>query len=140
MGMTGNQDTAAETDAWCEAIVARLKAEVEDSVRALEKGDRLKSGDVVGADRKARAVGSLMRTVRQFSAHARSARGGREASDENKDEMGEGDDSPETCERLRHALESDFDRLHGRLEAAGVAVEPGCWPTARTEGCRVRSA
>ena len=129
--MTGNQDRAAALEGWAETVIGAMQAEIDDCARALAEGERLKAGDVAGAERKARTAGVIARSVRALLAAAGRRR--REDDDETGGGTADRDDSPETRERDRADLEHSLGQLHGRFDAAGLVVEPGCWPAARPD-------
>jgi hypothetical protein len=129
--MTGNQDKAADLEGWAETVTGVLKAEIDDCVRAIAEGERLKAGDVAGVERKARAVGVIARSVRALLATAAAA--SRRGDDDTGGEAADRDDRPWTRERDHAELEHGLDQLHGRFDEADLVVEPGCWPVARAE-------
>jgi hypothetical protein len=133
--MTGNQDRAAGPEGWAETMMRAIKPEIEDCVRSVTAGERLAPGDVAGAERKARCLGVMARSVRSVAAMATPSRreGPATADDDAGGETADRDDSPETRDRLRHELEHRLDQLHGRFDAKGVVVEPGRWPVARSD-------
>ena len=89
-------------------------------------------GDVAEVERQARTVGVIARTGRAIVALTPAAGGARDPGVK-EDEMKNRDDSPENLERMRAELETRLDRLNAVLEAKGIVVEPGCWPTARPD-------
>jgi hypothetical protein len=139
--MSENQNTTAtRTLAWATELPNALIPIVDKSVDILRE-DTLAAGDVAGAERKARAAGVIARTAKAIAALAViDAAGGDadRAAPQEEDEMDHRDDSPETLQRLRDELESRLNRLRSVLETKGLAVEPGRWPTARTEQEPVR--
>ncbi|MGV8929242.1 MAG: hypothetical protein ACOH1E_05790 [Brevundimonas sp.] len=111
---------------------------IDESVAVL-KAVTLAPGDMVAAERRARAVGTLARSVRAVLAMTPPSRTGGESRPE-EDEMRHRDDSPENLERMRAELEARLDRLNAVLEAKGIVVEPGCWPVARPDRERLHPA
>ena len=105
---------------------------------AVMKAVPLTAGALAGAERRIRSVGVAARSVRAVVALSPSSRPRGERPPE-EDEMKHRDDSPENLERMRAELEARLDRLNGVLEAKGIVVEPGCWPTARSDRERLRA-
>ena len=130
MGMTGNQDKAADLEGWAETVVAAMRAEIDDCARALAEGERLKAGDITGIERKARAIGVLARSTGAVLTTAGRAR---RDDDDTGGEAADRDDRPWTRDRDQAQLEHGLDQLHGRFDEADLVVEPGCWPAARAE-------
>lgn len=87
-------------------------------------------GDVAEVERQARTVGVIARSVRAVVALTPASRVATGAEAE-EDEMKHRDDSPENLERMRAELETRLDRLNAVLEAKGIVIEPGCWPSPR---------
>lgn len=88
------------------------------------------SGDMAGVERQARTVGVIARSAKAIVALTPAAR--RTGKSEREEEgTHHRDDSPESLERMRAELEARLDRLNAVLDAKGIVVEPGCWPTAR---------
>lgn len=96
-------------------------------------------GDVAGVERQARTVGVIARSARAVVALTPAPAGPRDP-EAKEDEMKHRDDSPENLERMRAELETRLDRLNAVLEAKGIVVEPGCWPTARADREPVHTA
>lgn len=119
------------TAAWEAGRLDDFMAMIDESV-AVVKGLTLEPGDVKTAVIRARAVGVLARSVRAVTALSPSLRR-RGARLPEEDEMKHRDDSPENLERMRIELEARLGRLNATLEAKGIVVAPGCWPTARAE-------
>ncbi len=138
MGMTGNQDRAARAAAWAGDLQDQFMLMIDEDV-ALMKAMVAKPGDLIVAARRIRAVGAAARSVRAVMALSPPSRSGGDRQLE-EDEMKHRDDSPENLERMRAELEARLDRLNAVLEAKGIVVEPGCWPTARTDREPVRTA
>ena len=138
MGMTGNQDRAARAAAWAGDLQDQFMLMIDEDV-ALMKAMAAKPGDLIVAARRIRAVGAAARSVRAVMALSPPSRSGGDRQLE-EDEMKHRDDSPENLERMRAELEARLDRLNAVLEAKGIVVEPGCWPTARTGREPVRTA
>ncbi|GLS01339.1 hypothetical protein GCM10007859_13520 [Brevundimonas denitrificans] len=138
MGMTGNQDRAARAAAWSDALQDDFMAIVDEDVVVL-KAARPAVDDLAAAVRRVRAVGVFARSVRAVVALSPPPRSGGDRHPE-EDEMKHRDDSPENLERMRAELETRLDRLNAVLEAKGIVVEPGCWPTARPDRESVQSA
>lgn len=138
MGMTGNQDRAARAAAWSDALQDDFMAIVDADVAVL-KAATPEAGDLSAAVRRVRAVGVFARSVRAVVALSPPPRsgGGRQLEE---DEMKHRDDSPENLERMRADLETRLDRLNAVLEAKGIVIEPGCWPTARADREPIQSA
>lgn len=131
MGMTGNQDRAGRAQAWSGDRQDDFMAMIDDDVAVL-KASPTASGDVTGAARRIRAVGTAARSVRAVVALSPSSRSRGDRQPE-EDEMQNRDDSPENLERLRADLQDRLDRLNAVFEAKGIVVEPGCWPAARAD-------
>ena len=138
MGMTGNQDRAGRAAAWSDAMQDDFMAIVDADVVVL-KAAKPAEGDLGAAERWVRAVGVFARSVRAVVALSPPSRSGGDRQLE-EDEMKHRDDSPENLERMRAELEARLDRLNAVLEAKGIVVEPGCWPTARPDRESVQSA
>ena len=96
-------------------------------------------GDVAEVERQARTVGVIARSAKAIVVLTPVQGGARDPGLE-EDEMRNRDDSPENLERMRAELEARLDRLNAVLEAKGIVVEPGCWPTARAERKPVHAA
>ena len=111
---------------------------IDETVDVLE-GRPLEHGDVAGAERQARTMGVIARSAKAVQALVPAPRGGNDPEAE-EDEMKHRDDSPENLERMRAELETRLDRLNAVLEAKGIVIEPGCWPTARADREPVHSA
>ena len=129
--MTGNQDRAGRAAAWTGDLQERLIPLIDETVDVFE-GRRPERGDVAGAERQARTVGVIARSARAVAALTPVPGSARDPEAE-EDEMKHRDDSPENLERMRAELETRLDRLNAVLEAKGIVVEPGCWPTARAD-------
>lgn len=134
--MSENQDRAERILAWARELPDKLTPLIDDSIKASEP--ELKAGDLVGAQRKARAVvavsaaGKAVVSLLSVAAKARERRCAPPPQQE--DEMDHRDDSPETLERLRDELESRLRRLRSVLESKGLDGEPRPWPPARAAG------
>lgn len=131
MGMTGNQDRAAQAAAWAAAWQGDCMTMIDEDGAVL-KAAPAGPGDVAAAVRRIRAVGVVARSVRAVVALSPPSRSRGDRQPE-EDEMKHRDDSPENLERLRAELEARLDRLNAVFEAKGIVVEPGCWPTARPD-------
>ncbi len=131
MGMTGNQDRAAQAAAWAAAWQDDCMTMIDEDGAVL-KAAPAGPGDVAAAVRRIRAVGVVARSVRAVVALSPPSRSRGDRQPE-EDEMKHRDDSPENLERLRAELEARLDRLNAVFEAKGIVVEPGCWPTARPD-------
>jgi len=134
--MTGNQDRAQRAAEWAADLQGLLMPVIDRSVAVLLDTVPAK-GDVAAAEKQARAVGVIARSARAVVALTLETSGTAEPEAE-EDEMKHRDDSPENLERLRAELDTRLDRLNAVLEAKGIVVEPGCWPTPRAERERVR--
>jgi hypothetical protein len=135
--MTGNQDRAGRAAAWAADLQDQFMPMIDESV-AVAKAMRPAAGDLAAAERRARTVGVLARSVRAVVAMIPAPR--RSDSRTEEDEMKHRDDSPENLERMRAELEARLDRLNAVLESKGIVVEPGCWPTARADRERLQSS
>lgn len=138
LGMPGNQDIRGRAAAWADDVMEALAPVIDACVETLT-AEPLTRGDLPGAERRARMVGVIARSARAVVALATGPRAAR-VPEQEEDEMDHRDDSPETLERLRAALGARLDRLDALLEQKGLAVPPGAWPTARTDGEPVRTA
>lgn len=138
MGMTGNHDRAERAAAWAGDLQDQFMLMIDEDV-AVMKAMAPTPGDLVVAARRIRAVGAAARSVRAVRALSPSPRSGGDRQPE-EDEMKHRDDSPENLKRMRAELEARLDRLNAVLESKGVVVEPGCWPTARTDREPVHAA
>lgn len=137
MGMTGNQDRTERAAAWAAGLQDQLMPMIDESV-AVMKPMTPAAGDLAAAERRARAVGVVARSVRAVVAMSPPTRRSDRRPEE--DEMKHRDDSPENLERMRAELEARLNRLNAVLESKGIVVEPGCWPTARTDRERLLPA
>lgn len=138
MGMTGNQDRAGRAAAWSDVMQDDFMTIVDEDVEVL-KAAKPAEGDLAAAVRRVRAVGVFARSVRAVVVLSPPSRSGGDRQLV-EDEMKLRDDSPENLERMRAELEARLDRLNAVLEAKGIVVEPGCWPTARPDRESVQSA
>jgi hypothetical protein len=138
LGMTGNQDRAGRAAAWSDALQDDFMAIIDEDVVVL-KAAKPAVDDLAAAVRRVRAVGVFARSVRAVVVLSPPSRSGGDRQLE-EDEMKHRDDSPENLERMRAELETRLDRLNAVLEAKGIVVEPGCWPTARPDRESVQSA
>lgn len=131
MGMTGNQDRAARAAAWAGDLQEMLMPIIDRGVLVVA-AKAPEPGDVAEVERQARTVGVIARSGRAIVALTPAPSGVKDAGVE-EDEMKNRDDSPENLERMRAELETRLARLDAVLEAKGIVVEPGCWPTARSD-------
>lgn len=138
MGMTGNQDRAARAAAWVGDLQDMLMPIIDRGVLVVAASVPA-PGDVADVERQARTVGVIARSAKAVAALTPVQGGARDPALE-EDEMRNRDDSPENLERMRAELEARLDRLNAVLEAKGIVVEPGCWPTARAEREPVHAA
>ncbi|MFN3668419.1 MAG: hypothetical protein ACK4VY_03870 [Brevundimonas sp.] len=128
--MTENSTAAERAAAWAAALQEQLMPIIDRGVGVVA-AQVPTEGDIAVVERQARAVAAIARSARAIVALTPAARGAPKA------EPGEGgindrDDSPESLERMRAELEARLDRLNAVLDAKGIVVEPGCWPTARS--------
>lgn len=138
MGMTGNQDRAARAAAWVGDLQDMLMPIIDRGVLVVAASVPA-PGDVAEVERQARTVGVIARSAKAIVALTPVQGDARDPGLE-EDEMRNRDDSPENLERMRAELEARLDRLSAVLEAKGIVVEPGCWPTARAEREPVHAA
>jgi hypothetical protein len=136
--MAGNQDRAARAAAWAGDVQEQLMPIIDRG--AVIVADKAPGpGDVAEVERQARTAGVIARSVRAIVALT-PASGGASGVEAEEDEMKHRDDSPENLERMRTELEARLDRLNAVLEAKGIVVEPGCWPSPRPVREPVRPA
>jgi len=129
LGMSGNQDRAERARAFVGRVYDQAEGMIEGRLQTLAD-EPSKPGDALGAQRFFRAVESAVRAAKLAASLVIPI--GRAPSDHsNEDEMRDRDDSPENLERIRAELESRLTELDAALEAKGLSVEPGRWPTAR---------
>jgi hypothetical protein len=136
--MTGNQDRAARAAAWAGDLQDMLMPIIDRGVLVVAASVPA-PGDVAEVERQARTVGVIARSAKAIVVLTPVQGGARDPGLE-EDEMRNRDDSPENLERMRAELEARLDRLNAVLEAKGIVVEPGCWPTARAERKPVHAA
>jgi len=130
--MTGNQDRAERAQARLDAVYERLDPMIDKAIDALAAVEP-KAGDALAVQRYVRGIdltGKAAKTLAGLISGP--GRGG--VGEQTEDEMNHRDDSPETLERLRAELETRLAQLDAVFEQKGLAVEPGCWPRARTGG------
>jgi hypothetical protein len=138
LGMTGNQDRTARAAAWASDLQDMLMPIIDRGVLVVA-ASAPGAGDVAEVERQARTVGVIARSGKAIVALTPVQGCARDPGQE-EDEMRNRDDSPENLERMRTDLEARLDRLNAVLEAKGIVVEPGCWPTARAERKPVHAA
>jgi hypothetical protein len=138
LGMTGNQDRAARAAAWAGDLQDMLMPIIDRGVLVVAASVPA-PGDVAEVERQARTVGVIARSAKAIVVLTPVQGGARDPGLE-EDEMRNRDDSPENLERMQAELEARLDRLNAVLEAKGIVVEPGCWPTARAEREPVHAA
>ena len=129
--MTGNPDGAAAAASWAGALQEQLMPILDREVAALATA-KPSVDDLAGIERRSRTVGVIARSAKSVVVMTPASRSVSEPEPE-EDEMKHRDDSPENLERIRVELEARLDRLNATLEAKGIVVEPGCWPTARAQ-------
>lgn len=129
--MTGNPDGAAAAANWAGALQEKLMPVLDREVAALVTA-KPSIEDLPGIERRSRIVGVIARSAKAVVVMT-PAPGNMSEPGPEEDEMKDRDDSPENLERIRADLAARLDLLDATLEAKGIVVEPGCWPTARSE-------
>jgi hypothetical protein len=129
LGMSGNQDRAERAQAFVGRTYDVAEAIVDRQMTALNAVET-KPGDLLASQRMLRAVDLGVRAAKATAALVTPPTSP-DRGQTTEDEMIDRDDSPENLERLRTELESRLSELDAALEAKGLSVEPGRWPTAR---------
>lgn len=122
--MAGNQDRTARAEAWLDEAFSRLAATV-DALIAVVTDPEAKADQINEAEKRAKAIGVVARTVRATAALAAPLSRARPQAPDQEDDMrdDERDDSPENLERIRAELESRLDSLHAVIEKKRLAEE-----------------
>lgn len=121
--MAGNQDRAARGEAWLGETFGALAACVDRMIATVTDPDAT-TEQISEAEKRAKAIGVVARTVRATAALAAPLSRPRQTPDQEDDMRGdERDDSPENLERIRAELESRLDSLHAVIETKRLAEE-----------------
>lgn len=127
-GMKNEAGRGGGTRCLADDYLIDLQSIVDDGMTAL-KATEWKAGDLLALDRKARAVGSVVRMIKLVDGlrpkSGKSQASDNEEQDMSEDETGHGDDmDPAEVAAIRAELESRLNRIRTFVESKRLAGRP----------------